>query len=109
MRISVSSFARAKGWFAANRWRAGRWRRVRPADTIRSAGGKGPPGLSRRGKDPGLSIVTRVRDPAMALQRRDALRIMAACMADWWLPRRLFGQRTAESKKPGRRVIVVTF
>src|SRR5262249_17571335 len=44
----------------------------------------------------------------MRFQRRDALRIMAACMADWWLPRHLFAQR-APSKKPERRVIVVTF
>ena len=44
----------------------------------------------------------------MKLQRRDALRVMAACMADWWLPRHLFAQRAA-SKKPERRVIVVTF
>ena len=30
-------------------------------------------------------------------------------MADWWLPRRLFAQRTADRRKPERRVIVVTF
>jgi len=45
----------------------------------------------------------------MKLQRRDALRIMAACMADWWLPRQLFAQRISARKKPERRVIVVTF
>jgi len=45
----------------------------------------------------------------MKLQRRDALRIMAACMADWWLPRHLFAQRISARKKPERRVIVVTF
>jgi hypothetical protein len=44
----------------------------------------------------------------MKLERRDALRVLAACMADWWLPRHLFAQR-APSKKPERRVIVVTF
>src|SRR5262247_4732544 len=44
----------------------------------------------------------------MRFQRRDALRIMAACMADWWLPHHLFAER-APSKKPERRVIVVTF
>ena len=42
------------------------------------------------------------------LRRRDALRVMAACLADWWLPRRVFGQ-TLRSRKPDRRVIVVTF
>jgi len=45
----------------------------------------------------------------MKLQRRDALRIMAACMADWWLPRHLLAQRISARKKPERRVIVVTF
>jgi hypothetical protein len=45
----------------------------------------------------------------MKLQRRDALRIMAACMADWWLPRHLFAQRISAPRKPERRVIVVTF
>ena len=46
---------------------------------------------------------------AIGLRRRDALRIMAACMADWWLPRRLFAQRTAAPRTRDRRVIVVTF
>ncbi len=45
----------------------------------------------------------------MALRRRDALRILAACMADWWLPRRVSAQRTSEARKPDRRAIVVTF
>src|SRR6478672_2187342 len=45
----------------------------------------------------------------MKLQRRDALRIMAACMADWWLPRRLYAQKSPAPRKPQRRVIVVTF
>jgi len=45
----------------------------------------------------------------MRLERRDALRIMAACMADWWLPRHLFAQRISAPRKPERRVIVVTF
>src|SRR5262249_41115652 len=49
------------------------------------------------------------RDPRMALRRRDALRILAACMADFWLPRRVFARNRSESKKPERRVIVVTF
>ena len=48
-------------------------------------------------------------DPGMALRRREALRLMAACMADWWLPRRLLAQKLPDSKKPERRVIVVTF
>ena len=47
--------------------------------------------------------------PGMALKRREALRLMAACMADWCLPRRLFAQRAPDSRKPERRVIVVTF
>ncbi len=34
---------------------------------------------------------------------------MAACLADWWLPRRVFAQPARRSKKPERRVIVVTF
>jgi hypothetical protein len=45
----------------------------------------------------------------MRLERRDALRVMAACMADWWLPRHLFAQRISAPRKPERRVIVVTF
>ena len=45
----------------------------------------------------------------MKLQRRDALRVLAACMADWWLPRDLFAQRISAPRKPERRVIVVTF
>ncbi|PYR13254.1 MAG: hypothetical protein DMF99_01820 [Acidobacteria bacterium] len=45
----------------------------------------------------------------MGLPRRDALRILAACMADWWLPRCLFAQRTSTPRKRERRVIVVTF
>jgi hypothetical protein len=48
-------------------------------------------------------------DPGKALRRREALRLMAACMADWWLPRRVFAQRSSDSRKPDRRVIVVTF
>ena len=43
------------------------------------------------------------------LRRREALRVMAACLADWWLPRRVFAQPAPRSKKPDRRVIVVTF
>ena len=34
---------------------------------------------------------------------------MAACMADWWLPRNLFAQRVAAARRPERRTIVVTF
>lgn len=41
--------------------------------------------------------------------RRDALRVLAACMADWFLPRRLFAQPGARPRRPDRRVIVVTF
>src|SRR5260370_39232388 len=54
-------------------------------------------------------IGMRVRNPGMAVQRRDALRLLAACMADWWLPRRVCAQRTSEARKPERRAIVVTF
>jgi len=46
---------------------------------------------------------------ATALRRRDALRILAACMADWWLPRGALAQRTPAPRKRDRRVIVVTF
>src|SRR6476661_4584444 len=44
-----------------------------------------------------------------ALRRRDALRVLAACMVDWWLPRRLQAQVPRRSTRPDRRVIVVTF
>ena len=54
-------------------------------------------------------VSPRVLDPSAALRRRDLLRMMAACMADWWLPRRLFAQRISAPRKPERRVIVVTF
>ena len=47
--------------------------------------------------------------PSVLVGRRDALRVLAACMADWWLPRRLFAQKPLRGKKPDRRVIVVTF
>src|SRR5262245_3836154 len=50
----------------------------------------------------------------MTWRRRDALRVMAACMADWWLPRSLFAEKAQKtqkttSRKPERRAIVVTF
>ena len=45
-------------------------------------------------------------DPGALLRRRDALRVLAACLAEWCLPRRIFAQR--EPTKPDRRVIVVT-
>src|SRR5262249_52763197 len=45
---------------------------------------------------------------AMMLRRREALRVLAACMADWWLPRQLFAQRRS-ARPRDRRVIVVTF
>jgi hypothetical protein len=47
--------------------------------------------------------------PGLALRRRDVLRALAACMADWWLPRRACAQKTPVPRKPERRVIVVTF
>jgi hypothetical protein len=50
-----------------------------------------------------------VERPDMTWRRREALRVMAACMADWWLPRTLFAQRVAAAGKPERRAIVVTF
>ena len=37
------------------------------------------------------------------------LRLLAACMADWWLPRRVLAQRRRAAARPDRRVIVVTF
>ena len=43
------------------------------------------------------------------LRRRDALRILAAVLADWWLPRRALAQPSRRSTKPERAVIVVTF
>ena len=54
-------------------------------------------------------VSPRTLDPSAALRRRDLLRMMAACMADWWLPQRLFAQRLSAPRKPERRVIVVTF
>lgn len=42
-------------------------------------------------------------------RRRDALRVLAACMADWWLPRRVAAQVLSRPKRPGNRAIVVTF
>ena len=51
--------------------------------------------------------------PLSAVRRRDALKLIAAVMAEWWLPRRLFAQRPAAAPdrpgKPDRKVIVVTF
>jgi hypothetical protein len=46
---------------------------------------------------------------AVTVRRRDALRVLAACMADWWLPRQLFAQRPTSARRRDRRVIVVTF
>lgn len=43
------------------------------------------------------------------IRRRDALRVLAACMADFWLPRRAFAKLAPRARKPDRRVIVVTF
>src|SRR5260370_18796778 len=54
-------------------------------------------------------IDMRSRNPGMALRRRDAVRMLAACMAAWWLPRRVSAQRTSDARKPDRRAIVVTF
>jgi hypothetical protein len=54
-------------------------------------------------------VSPRTLDPSVALRRRDLLGMMAACMADWWLPRRLFAERIPAVRKPERRVIVVTF
>ena len=45
----------------------------------------------------------------MTVRRRDAIKVLAACLADFWLPRRVFAQRAPRSRKPERRVIVVTF
>jgi hypothetical protein len=53
------------------------------------------------------------------MKRRETLKVLAACMADWLLPRHLFasgargsqsaGSRSRAAKKPDRKVIVVTF
>jgi hypothetical protein len=45
----------------------------------------------------------------MKMQRREVLRVLAACLADLWLPRRVFAQLRPRAVKPERRVIVVTF
>jgi hypothetical protein len=55
------------------------------------------------------SELTLLPDPGALLRRRDVLRVLTACLADWWLPRRLFAQRGPASRKPERRVIIVTF
>jgi hypothetical protein len=47
-------------------------------------------------------------DLPIAWRRRDALRLVAALLADWCLPRRVLAQRR-RSGKPERAVIVVTF
>jgi hypothetical protein len=47
--------------------------------------------------------------PGALLRRRDALRLLAACLADWCLPHRLLAQRVPTVRKPERRVIIVTF
>jgi hypothetical protein len=56
----------------------------------------------------------RAAAPLDAVRRRDALKVLAALMADWWLPRRLFassllGAQRAAAARPDRKVIVVTF
>ena len=48
-------------------------------------------------------------NPAGVLGRREVLRALAVCLADLWLPRRLFAQTPPRFTKPDRRVIVVTF
>jgi hypothetical protein len=47
--------------------------------------------------------------PAVVLARRNALRALAGCLADWWLPRHTFAQSAGPYTKPDRRVMVVTF
>ena len=42
-------------------------------------------------------------------RRRDALRLLAGMLADWWLPRRVLAQKPRRPAKPERAVIVVTF
>src|SRR5262245_17042362 len=60
-------------------------------------------------------------DATLAWRRRDVFRLLAACMADWWMPTTVFGRQSSvagpqssgvrrpRSKRPDRRVIVVTF
>lgn len=55
-----------------------------------------------------LSSVGRFSDLGVALRRRDVLRVLAACLADLWLPRHAIA-RYQPSRKPDRKVIVVTF
>ena len=44
----------------------------------------------------------------MRATRREMVRLLAACMADWWLPRRALASRR-RAARPERRAIVVTF
>ena len=80
-----------------------------PASIIRSSS------RTRRGRSRVARFdLTGTRDgdgsTAERLRRRDALRVLAACMADWWLPRRAArAAPRARSARPERRVIVVTF
>ena len=81
--ISWWSFAKAAAWFDARRWCVARCPDVLPCRPRRTA-------VSCRRMHP---VSPRTLDPSAALRRRDPLRMMAACMADWWLPRHLFAQR----------------
>ena len=72
------------------------------------------PKLRRRPAEPG----TRCARPRRSARSGGATRckLLAACMADWWLPRSLFAQRLRQRAalhrrrtRPERRVIVVTF
>src|SRR5262245_58324471 len=86
MRTNSSSFARAAAWCSASR-----------------SCGAPSPGAAH------IDMMPHITMSSMSWRRRDALRIMAACMADWCLPRNLFAQRGPASRKPERRAIVVTF
>src|SRR5690349_1022387 len=44
-----------------------------------------------------------------ALRRREALRILTAVLADWWLPRRALAQKPRRPARPERAVILITF
>src|SRR5437867_1103714 len=52
---------------------------------------------------------THLSDLGTLLRRREALRVMAALLADWWLPARVLAQKARRPAKPERAVIVVTF
>src|SRR6187399_2551581 len=72
----------------------------------RVRGGGAPRTTKNAAKAEGITTLAYFQAGA---NRRDMLRLLAACMADWWLPRRVLAQRRRAAARPERRVIVVTF